>query len=252
MTARHALREIKGRGFIIRVIRGQEADVILRILSSTGEKISAFAKAGLKSQRRFAGALQPLLHIDFRATKKEGQGLLRLEEAGVRHDFKSLKEDMERLTAASYAAELVEHSAQEGLEQPEIYNLFGATLKALEVQKPWFAVARQFEVKLLAVLGWLPGLNHCSLCLVQEENLFLDAPRGTVTCRNCGVGSFHISQNVQNVFRYLLKTSMAENDLQENEAMAVAPMTTALLQSHWGSQKLKSIQFLGSLHRFQK
>src|SRR5271168_5084170 len=105
--------EFKGHGFILRIIPAQEADVILRILTVDGEKISAFAKAGLKSRKRFGGALEPLTQIEFRATKKDSQDLYYLEETQLKHEFKNLKADFERLTIATYLAELTELGAQE-------------------------------------------------------------------------------------------------------------------------------------------
>ena len=76
-------QEVKGHGFILRLIQAQEADVIIRIISSNGEKISGFAKAGLKSRKRFGGALEPLTHISFRATKKPEKDFYILEETKV-------------------------------------------------------------------------------------------------------------------------------------------------------------------------
>ena len=90
--------EIKGNGFVLRVVRAQEADIIVRLLTSKGEKISAFAKAGLKSRKRFGGSLEPMNYISFRATKKsEGQDLFYLEEAQVKSDFAEVKSTMGKI-----------------------------------------------------------------------------------------------------------------------------------------------------------
>lgn len=220
--------EIKGHGFLLRVVVAQDADVIVRILTTQGEKISAFAKAGLKSRKRFGGALEPLTQIDFRATKKENQDLLYLEETQNRYDFKNLRSDFERLTAATYLSELTEIGAQEGLENPEIYNLLGAAWKALDVGLSPIGVSRQFEVKLLSVLGWLPNFDAHSQSPV--------------------VGS----QETQNIILKLLSTTISKGEVSEEEAHQVQKITNSLFQAHLGSHKLKSAQFLGSLRRFQK
>ena len=243
--------EIKGVGFILRLARAKEADVLVKILTATGEKISAFAKAGLKSRKRFGGSLQPLLHVDFRATKKPQQEMYFLEETIVRHDFANLKNQIERFASASYIAELTEHSAQEGLENVEIYNLFGASMRALEAGLPWEGVLRQFEVKLLSLMGWLPAFQICAQC-GEKKGLSLNASEGVVTCEDCGISAVAISEEIQNLIHRLLSTSVAKNNLEEKESRKVERITSALLGSHWGHQKFKSVQFLGSLRRFQK
>lgn len=220
--------EVKGHGFLLRVIRAQEADIIVRILTVRGEKISAFAKAGLKSRKRFGGALEPLTQIDFRAIKKDNHDLLYLEETQVRREFRNLRSDFERLTAATYLAELTELGAQEGLENPEIYNLLGAAWKALDGGYSPAGVSRQFEVKLLSLLGWLPSFDAHSQSPV----------RGT--------------EETQNIILKLLSTSISKNEVTEVEAHQVQKITASLFQEHLGGSKLKSTQFLGSLRRFQK
>ena len=247
----HSNHEIKGVGFILRIIKAREADVVVRILTSTGEKISAFAKAGLKSRKRFGGSLQPLIHIDFRATKKPSQELYFLEETKIRNEFQNLKNQIERLASASYVAELTDQSSPEGLENLELYNLFGATMKALEAGLPCEGVLRQYELKLLSIMGWLPAFKICSEC-GGRETLTLNSSQGVVMCQNCGISPISITEEVQEIMARLLSSSVSKNNLTIEEAEKVERVTQALLRSHWGEQKLKSVQFLGDLRRFQK
>jgi DNA repair protein RecO len=219
-------RELKSVGFILRLIPAQEADVVVRILTATGEKISAFAKAGLKSRKRFGGSLQPLLHIDFRATRRPHSEMHYLEETIVRQDFQNLKNQIEVFAGASYLAELTDQCAHEGLENIEIYNLFGAGLRALEAGLPLDGVLRQFEVKLMALMGWLPAFDTMAGVSVADDTRIL--------------------------LERLLSTSILKNDFKESESRKVESFTKPMLQAHWGDHKLKSVQFLSSLRRFQK
>jgi DNA repair protein RecO (recombination protein O) len=244
--------EVKSQAFVLRVVAAQEADVIVKLLTRTGEQISAFAKAGLKSRKRFGGSLEPLTNVEFRAVKKNNQDLYYLEETQTRHDFENIKKDIERLAAASYVAEVIEHSAQEGLEHPELYNLFGATMRALDAGLSWLGVLRQFEVKLLAVMGWLPSLMRCEGCGSVGNDLTLSPDQGTVTCADCGIAAVPVSRETQEIVKKLMQTSVTQSNITDREAQQVEKVTSSLLQAHWGQQKLKSVQFLGSLRRFQK
>jgi DNA repair protein RecO (recombination protein O) len=247
-----SIHEVKGHGFILRLIQAQEADVIIRIISSNGEKISGFAKAGLKSRKRFGGALEPLTHIGFRAIKKPDKDLFFLEETEVRHEFQNLRKDFDRLTAATYIAELTELGIHEGLENPEVYNLIGAAFRGLDSGFPADKLTRQFEVKLLSLLGWLPGFQICASCGKSQEDFTLQAETGLVTCQDCGISPVLVSVPSQEMMSQLLQTSILKNENLKLDSDLIQRITSSLFQAHLGSQKLKSTQFLNSLRRFQK
>jgi DNA repair protein RecO (recombination protein O) len=246
------MNEVKGLGFVLRKIIAQEADVILRILTSQGEKISAFAKAGLKSRKRFGGALEPLAQISFRAIKKESNDLYFLEEAQVKYEFKSLREDFEKLTAATAIAELAELGTREGLDNPEVYNLLGAAWKAIDLGLPSLAILRQFEVKLLSLLGWLPRFNVCAHCGKSGVDLGLQPEAGLVLCQDCGVSPIKISLQTQKTVNALLGTSLLKMEMTSEDEHQLQKITAPLFYEHFGHQKLRSAQFLGSLRRFQE
>jgi DNA repair protein RecO (recombination protein O) len=251
-----SLSEVKSYGFVLRVIRAQEADIIVRLLTKKGEKISAFAKAGLKSRKRFGGALEPLNYIQFYATRKnQNQDLYYLEEAEVKNDFAGLKMSLDHLTTATYMAELTEHCSQEGLEHAEIFNLFGAALKTLEIDKDGISpegILRQFEIKLLSLLGWLPGFQKCERCGKTSGELTLNPDNGHVTCPDCGAYSILVNDEAQRVLKLCLETSILKGGIDTKSARTVERLATALLKSHWGGGVTRSAQFLTSLRSFQK
>ncbi len=100
-------------------------------------------------------------------------------------------------------------------------------------------------------MGWLPAFQNCAEC-GSRESLSLNSSQGVVTCINCGISPIAVSEELQNLIHRLLSTSVLKNDLKEKEAQKVERVTSSLLNAHWGDQKLKSVQFLGSLRRFQK
>jgi len=135
----------------------------VKIINGQGELMTAYARAGLKSKKRFGGALQPLISVDFRARTKPPAEMMYLEELQVRNDFQRLRENLAALSAASYIIELSEMNAHEGLENTALYNLLGNALLALETSQDYLRILCQFEVKLLALMGWLPETNNLGL-----------------------------------------------------------------------------------------
>jgi DNA repair protein RecO (recombination protein O) len=248
--------EIKKRGFVLRVIQAREADAVVRVLTSSGEKLSLFARAGLKSRKRFGGALEPFVQIDFRAQHRTGRELGVMEEAMVRQEFAGIRLKMERVTAASYVSELIETGAQEGLENREIYNLLGAALKALNHADDVVLILRQFEIKWLYLMGWMPQLDECNSCGARLE-LYLHPETQSVTCGACGVSALPLTKELRDSVQGLLSSSLAGMTRPE-EGVEVSPtkhsrslkrFTQSLIQVHLGGVHLKSLEFLNSLER---
>ncbi len=215
------MNEIKSKGFLLKTIQTQEADVLVKILLQSGEKITAYARAALKSKKRFEGGLPILSQIEFRAVKKPGQDLYVLEDTKIKYEFKNLSSSIESLTMASYFAEITESCAHEGLDNPDLYNLLGASLKALdEGQSPWL-VSSPFEVKLLSLMGWLPDF-------AQLDN------------------------ECEEILRNILKKKVSENDLKLEQVHKVDGILKNLVRNHLGDGKIKSLDFFRSLRRFQE
>jgi recombinational DNA repair protein (RecF pathway) len=129
------MSEIKTKAFILRTVQTQEADLIVKMITQNGEKISCYARAALKSKKRFEGGLQVLAQVEIRATHKNSKEFFQLEESKLKFEFPKLK-------------------------YIHLYNLFGSALKNLDLGAKSYSIMTQFEVKLLSLMGWLPDLEQ--------------------------------------------------------------------------------------------
>lgn len=236
--------EVKGQGFILRIIPAREADVMVRMLLATGEKTTLFARAALKSKKRFGGVLQPFLNIEFRGSKRPSSEMANLEEAQLKKEFKGLQSNLDVFLQASYLVELVERSAQEGLENEQIYHLFGAALKALDGGLNPQGVVRQFEVKLLSVLGWLPELTTCGGC-GHKGHLTMNAHHGIVSCEDCGIYEITLTSQIQKQINDMLSTSIMSESREVEKGLA--RLTHGLLQAHLGDKAFKTLQVINKI-----
>lgn len=211
------MNELKSKGFILRRIQTQEADLIIKIMTSNGEKISAYGRSALKSKKRFEGGLQVLSQIEFRTHKKESSELWMLEESKLTFEFKNIPTNVESYAVANYLSELTEHCAHEGLENAPLYNLFGAALKALDMGREPHGVLACFEAKLLSLMGWMPDLND--LESVEQE-----------------------------IWQKLLSQKISEIESQADfkKLNALESRLKAHILSHVGHGKLKSLDFLAA------
>lgn len=155
--------QVKEKVIILKTTRYGDTDLIVNCLTSTGSRLSLFARSALKSKKRFGGGvLEPthyvhVLYEDKGSSAKAEHPLFTLKEASLIEGFEGLRTDYTRLEAALHVVQMVSDIVKEGdLDSAEIFNLLGNTLRAAEKSQHLSHLRTHFEVKLLANQGILP------------------------------------------------------------------------------------------------
>jgi DNA repair protein RecO (recombination protein O) len=148
---------------VLRAFKHGESDLVVHGLNALGARLNFIAKGGLKSRKRFAGGiLEPTHYIEVtykvRGESGDSEPLHLLLEARLVREFSGLRTDYARLEAALYMLQLVHKLGQHGVvDAPELFNLLGNALQAAETSRHLENLKLQFELKLLAAQGVLPG-----------------------------------------------------------------------------------------------
>jgi DNA repair protein RecO (recombination protein O) len=161
---------VKERSIILRAHKYGEADLIIKALNRQGSKVGYFARAALKSRKRFGGGvLEPshYVEVSYRdSAKSSSEGLLySLNEAHLIKDFQGIRSEYRRLEQAFYFLKVIENVAKEGNESPELFNLLGNALHQLQTEDHVLRLKIHFEVKLLHCLGVLDFNDEISFLL---------------------------------------------------------------------------------------
>ena len=187
------------RLFVLRVIKYGEADLIVSGLNTMGAKIPLFAKAALKSRKRFGGGILESTHYieaTYNDTSRSFRGPLEteharhhfvnhnhnfyfLKEATLLYDFHKIRTDYDRLHLGLYMLRLVNHFCQEGLsDNGQVFHLLGNSLRALEASKKLHALQMAFELRLLKIQGILEEDDSMKRVLgssiLEHEQLNID------------------------------------------------------------------------------
>jgi DNA repair protein RecO (recombination protein O) len=120
----------------------------------------------------------------------QGRNLDVVTQAQAIESFAPLREDLDRLSRALYAAEVVDRFSPEGAESYHVFQLLLATLRRLAGSGPADVILRYFEMQLLDLAGFQPQLQRCLVCerpLKPVPNYFSPAAGG-VLCPRCGSG----------------------------------------------------------------
>jgi DNA repair protein RecO (recombination protein O) len=161
-----------------------EADRLLTLFSKDLGKISAIAKGARKPQSRKTGHVEM---IDPHAP---------------------LREDLIRVSHASYAVELLNRFTVEEDPHPQIYDLLDDTLSRYSETDELNLVTRYYELRLLSLTGFQPRLYHCVTCgeEIQEQDQFFSSDLGGILCPDCRHAdprAVAVSATAVKVMRYL-------------------------------------------------
>ena len=148
----------KDKVIVLKQSRFSEADLIVRALNQNGSLMSFIAKGAVKSRRRFTGGvLEPGHFIGVEYKHSRSSSLHFLCQAWFLKRFEIIRKNYDRLQLALHFLSLVEKIGQEGVEDsPELFNLLGNGLKALEASNHLSALQFTFEFRLLLSQGVLP------------------------------------------------------------------------------------------------
>jgi len=178
----------KTEAIVLRSRRLGEADRILTLYTPARGKIEAKAKGVRKTTSRLSGHLQPLT----RCMLALAQGHVADVVTGCEtlESFQALRGDLDRLSRALYACELIDRMVPEHVPGYVTYRLLLDTLRRLEKDPGPDIALRFFEMRLLDHSGFRPQLDTCVVCgqpLAPEQNFFAPQAGGAV-CRACVSG----------------------------------------------------------------
>ena len=162
----------------LKQIQYNESDLIIRALNEQGALVSFIAKGALKSRKRFVGGvLEPghFIGVEYRESRSSSLHLIR--QAWFLKRFEGIRKEYDRLKLALHFLSLIEKIGQEGMEEsPDLFNLLGNGLKALDTTQSLSVLQLVFEFRLLLTQGVLPQELHTqkslfNITIAEHEKL---------------------------------------------------------------------------------
>ena len=170
---------------VLREVNYKESDKILTLLTEQEGKLTVSARGCRKKGSAIAAACQLLVWGEF--TLYEFREMWSVKETASERLFDGIRADLEKLSLASYLAEVTEALAEEGQPDP---GLLAVTLNCLHALDKLPAspvqVKAAFEWRAMALAGYEPQLERCGVCF-REQPLepHIHLGEGTVHCAAC-------------------------------------------------------------------
>ena len=180
---------IKTKAIVVKEYIVGESDKYVTLFTKEYGKLQVLAPKAKKVEKGFASATQLFVYGDFILTSYKDT--YRMVNAEIIEMFHGIREDLERLSYASYVMEFVQYVTEPMLAQPELLRLTLVTLQALarkELECP--LIRRIFELRALKELGFGVQMVACLECgeVIEEnddENYYFSAEAGGLVCKSC-------------------------------------------------------------------
>jgi len=182
------MSDFSSRAIVLRHTDYGEADRIVTFLTPHYGRVKGFARAARKSRKRFGTALECFAEIELNWSRRGSGELVSLRDAELVSLRSGLRRDLETLTLAGYGCELCEALFDESGASVELYGLLQAFLDHLDAEGFSAEARLLIELRLLALAGYVPHLQHCAACFgpLPEGPVGFSAAADGSLCPDCG------------------------------------------------------------------
>jgi DNA repair protein RecO (recombination protein O) len=182
-------------GLVLRETEYGDHDKLLTVLTSDRGKMTMRARGVKQKSSRLKSGCQLLAFSEF--TVFENRGFCTINEAIPKEMFIPLRNDLERMSLASYFAQVTETLAQEDDPDPELLSLCLNSVYALAyLKKSPTMIKAAFEFRIACQAGYMPQLSGCAACDNDQPDRFC-VSAGALLCASCaGAGDLGIRMPV--------------------------------------------------------
>ncbi len=179
-------KELKVRGLVLREVQIGEADKILTLVCEGVGRIDVSGKGVRSIRSPHMAATQIFAYSSF--VLRKGKKFYYIAESELVEPFFGLRSDIDRLSLASYLADITLDLIPEGTADDDLLRLTLNTFYALseKLHIPLNQIKGTFEIKSADIAGFCPDLGCCLRCGTDDhKEMYLDVMNGGIVCGDC-------------------------------------------------------------------
>lgn len=179
-------KELKVRGIVLRETQIGEADKLLTLVCEGIGRIYVSGKGVRSIRSPHMAATQIFAYSTF--VLRLGRKYYYIAESELLEPFYGLRSDIDRLSLASYLADVALDLIPEGIADDDLLRLVLNTFYAIseKTKIPLKQIKGAFEFKASDISGFCPDLSGCHRCGVEcHKEMHLDVMNGGLVCGDC-------------------------------------------------------------------
>lgn len=240
---------VETKGVVIRQTKYSESDKILTIFTKEKGKIQAIAKGSRKPRSHLMGSTEIFCYSEF--LMYTGKNLYNINQGQTIDSFYSLREDIYKLSYATFILELIDASVLEEEPNERLFELLVKTLKILsDMDDNYRKLLFAFQIKYISFIGFKPQMNSCVNCGSDiNKAIKFDIIEGGTVCEKCFANhdQINISQDVINIMKKLMYSKLEEVNqiiISKKEEAKIEEVLFRYITSHIEKKYFKSLEFL--------
>ncbi len=176
----------KTEGFVLKSFDFRETSRIATFFTRDYGKVKGVLKGIRKNPRKFASSVDRFSLNDIMYYQYRNSDIHLISHCDMKDYFSGLRQDLKRMTAASYVTELIDAVMPIEQQNSEIYDLMHSVLDELQHAQDISKVVHLFQIKILSLSGFKPHLESCVRCasLITSATRF-NLRLGGLVCQRC-------------------------------------------------------------------
>ena len=188
----------KIRGIVVSEVPYKDSSKVLNILCEEGV-IGVVSKGCKRINSPLRVISNKLTLGEYVIYYNEGK-LSTLKEGSVIDNFNNIKNDLNKISHATYITDLVNQVMKQNAD-PTVFSLYVSALKKIDEGINETVVMNILEIKLLDYLGVGINLNGCAKCGSTREIVTIDPDVGGYICKNCYTNEIIYDERVRKMLR---------------------------------------------------
>ncbi len=179
------MEELNVKGLVLKASDLGEHDKLLTVMTEEKGKVLATIKGGKSLKSRFMSVSEPFIYASFGL--RRSSKFFYLFDSDVIDDFYPIREDIFKMSLASYICDIANELSLEDSPDPDLVKLTLNALYALAYKDSDIGIVKSaYEFKAAVISGYMPEISCCSVCgRDPEDDSFIDAASGTLICSDC-------------------------------------------------------------------
>jgi DNA repair protein RecO (recombination protein O) len=155
---------VKTEGIVLKSFDFRETSRIATFFTRDFGKVKGVLKGVRKDPQKFGSSVEKFSLNDIVFYQYRNSDIHLVSHCDMKEFFSGLRRDLERMTAASYASELVDALIVPEDKNLEIYELMQAFLQCLQTTPDVGKLVHTFQIRILSFSGFKPHLEDCVGC----------------------------------------------------------------------------------------
>ena len=160
----------KTEGIVLKSFDFRETSRIATFFTRDFGKVKGLLKGIRKDHRKFGSSIDRLSVNDLVYYQYRNSEIHLVSHCDMKEFYAGVRRDLKRMTAASYACELIDTVMALEERNDAIYTLMRDFLQSLQTAKDISKLVHMFQIKVLSASGFQPHLESCVRCAMSIGN----------------------------------------------------------------------------------